>query len=93
MGHVLDVFAGFTQSAATRRVFSAGGSGAPTSRGRRRLQNVGGGGVRWHQQALWRCKRESWDTAARVRRCKDIHEEGPRPLAGWQQLNLMRPTT
>jgi len=59
MGHVLDVFAGFTQSAAVRWVFSAAGGCAPTSRGRRRPQNVGNVGIRRHQQALWRCKRES----------------------------------
>jgi len=69
MGHVLDVFAGFTQSAAARRVFSAGADSAPTSYGRRRrLQN--GGGVSkpfGYARGNWR------DTAARVRRCKDIH--------------------
>jgi len=33
-GPCVDVFAGFTQSAVARWVFSAGSGGAPTSRGR-----------------------------------------------------------
>jgi len=43
---VVVVGAGFTESAAARRVFIVGVGGAPTSRGqrRRRQQNVGGGG-------------------------------------------------
>jgi len=88
MGHVLDVFAGFTQLAAARRVFSAGGSGAPTSRAYKMSTAVAFVGV---SMPFGDARGNRRDTAARVRRCKDIHEEGP--LAGWQQLNLSRSTT